>query len=91
MAEIEQAHRIDVDRSHIELQRRELEENARAIKKDQWNTSLGLWLGWGLSALALLSALLSLWLDASWPLAAMFISIPVMSVARALARKDPDH
>ncbi|WP_420541551.1 DUF2335 domain-containing protein [Rhodosalinus sediminis] len=70
MAEREQQHRIDMESQIVPA-------NNRAGTRGQW-------LGAGISALALILAVVSFWIGAPWQVSVALVGVPVLSVARSL-------
>ena len=64
----------------------QINQSELALKYHHKDTFRGHWLGFGLSALAMIGAGLMAYLGQSW-LAAAFLSVPVMGVAKALVEK----
>lgn len=77
MAEAEQAHRI-------ESERLVLETNVRATQAEIEAARRGSWMGFVVSIIAILGALTAVQLGAHWSVPVAFVSVPVMTVVRAL-------
>ena len=77
MAEAEQVHRI-------ESERLVLETNVRATQAEIEAARRGSWMGFAVSLIAILGALAAVYLGAHWSVPVAFVSVPVMTVVRAL-------
>jgi uncharacterized membrane protein len=83
MAEAEQAHRFEFDRSNSELHLRSLDENVADAIRAQNITRLGIWLGWTISLGSVIASLVSVQMGAHWSVSAALVGVPLMSVVRA--------
>jgi uncharacterized membrane protein len=66
-----------------QLQAAQIEEARRVNEYTQRDSRRGLWLGWSTTVLAMIGAIGCLYFNSPW-VAAAFLSVPVMAVARAL-------
>ena len=83
MVEAEQTHRFEIERANNEADRRNLEENIASNKREQALSRLAIWLGWTVSMICILAALVSVYIGAHWSVPIAFVGLPTMSVVRA--------
>ena len=77
MAEAEQAHRIESERIALET-------NVQATQAEIKAAARGAWMGFCVSVVAIIGALVAAYIGAHWAVSVALVSVPIMSVVRAL-------
>lgn len=77
MAEIEQQHRIDSERTVIE-------QNAKVSNTEATTTQIGVTFGALTSILAIIACLISIWQGAHWSVSIALVGLPLMGAIRSM-------
>lgn len=77
MAELEQQHRIESERSIIQ-------QNAKVSQTEVLTTQIGVTLGALTSMLALIACLISVWMGAHWSVSIALVGLPIMGAIRSM-------